>query len=87
LFWPKPFWVIRHSYDLRLIASAPRLSNHVLLDCDKRLTWPAAVTFLAFNGVPIPDLDVDAAEAFILGARPPHRRGSHGGQPAGLCGH
>ena len=24
------------------------------------------MTFLAFNGVPVPDLDVDSAEAFML---------------------
>jgi death-on-curing protein len=41
--------------------------NHALLDGNKRLAWAAAVTFLALNGVPIPDIDVDAAEAFMLG--------------------
>ncbi len=40
--------------------------NHALLDGNKRLAWVAAVTFLAINGVPIPDVDVDAAEAFMI---------------------
>lgn len=40
--------------------------NHTLLDGNKRLAWAAAVTFFALNGVPIPDIDVDAAEAFML---------------------
>lgn len=40
--------------------------NHALLDGNKRLAWAAVVTFLALNGVPIPDVDVDAAEAFML---------------------
>jgi death on curing protein len=40
--------------------------NHTLLDGNKRLAWAAAVTFLALNGVPVPDIDVDAAELFIL---------------------
>src|SRR5688572_11200087 len=40
--------------------------NHTLLDGNKRLAWAAAVTFLALNGHPVPDVDVDAAEAFML---------------------
>jgi len=40
--------------------------NHTLLDGNKRLAWAAAVTFLALNGYPVPDIDVDAAEAFML---------------------
>ena len=40
--------------------------NHTLLDGNKRLAWAAAVTFLALNGHPVPDLDVDAAEAFVI---------------------
>jgi len=40
--------------------------NRALLDGNKRLAWAAAVTFLALNGVPVPDVDVDAAEAFML---------------------
>jgi death on curing protein len=40
--------------------------NHTLLDGNKRLAWAAAVTFLALNGHPVPDIDVDAAEAFML---------------------
>jgi death-on-curing protein len=40
--------------------------NHTLLDGNKRLAWAAAVTFLALNGVPVPEINVDAAEAFML---------------------
>lgn len=40
--------------------------NHALLDGNKRLAWASAVTFLALNDVPIPDIDVDAAEAFMM---------------------
>ena len=40
--------------------------NHTLLDGNKRLAWAAAVTFLALNGQSVPDIDVDAAEAFML---------------------
>jgi death on curing protein len=40
--------------------------NHALLDGNKRLAWAAAVTFLALNRVPVPDVDVDAAEEFML---------------------
>lgn len=40
--------------------------NHALLDGNKRLAWAAAVTFLALNGVPVPDLDVDSAEMFMV---------------------
>jgi death-on-curing protein len=40
--------------------------NHALLDGNKRLAWAAAVTFLALNGLPVPDIDVDAAETFML---------------------
>jgi death-on-curing protein len=40
--------------------------NHTLLDGNKRLAWSAAVTFLALNGVPVPDIDVDAAEVFMM---------------------
>jgi death-on-curing protein len=40
--------------------------NHALLDGNKRLAWAAAVTFLALNGVAVPEIDIDAAEAFML---------------------
>jgi len=40
--------------------------NHTLLDGNKRLAWAAAVTFLALNRVPVPAVDVDAAELFML---------------------
>jgi death-on-curing protein len=41
--------------------------NHALLDGNERLAWAAAVTFLALNGQPVPDVDVDAAEALVMG--------------------
>jgi death-on-curing protein len=37
-----------------------------LLYGNNRLAWAAAVTFLALNGHPVPDIDVDAAEALVL---------------------
>ena len=40
--------------------------NHALLDGNKRLAWAAAVTFLDLNGIPVPDVDVDTAEAFMM---------------------
>ena len=40
--------------------------NHALLDGNKRLAWSAAVTFLALNGVPVPTVDIDAAEKFMM---------------------
>jgi death-on-curing protein len=40
--------------------------NHALVDGNKRLAWAAAVTFLALNGHPVPEIDVDAAERFML---------------------
>ena len=40
--------------------------NQALLDGNKRLAWAAAVTFLALNGVPVPDVDIDAAETFMM---------------------
>jgi death-on-curing protein len=40
--------------------------NHALLDGNKRLAWAAAVTFLDLNGISVPDVDVDAAEAFMM---------------------
>ena len=41
--------------------------NQALLDGNKRLAWTAAVTFLALNGLPVPEIDVDAAEALVMG--------------------
>ena len=35
-------------------------------DGNKRLAWAAAVTFLALSGHPVRDLDVGAAEAFMI---------------------
>ncbi|WP_290861217.1 Fic family protein [Hamadaea sp.] len=40
--------------------------NQALLDGNKRLAWAAAVTFLALNGTPVPEVDVDAAEDFMM---------------------
>lgn len=41
--------------------------NHALVDGNKRLAWAAARVFLALNDVPLCDVEVDAAEAFMLG--------------------
>jgi death-on-curing protein len=41
--------------------------NHALIDGNKRLAWSAARVFLALNDVPLRDMDVDTAEAFMLG--------------------
>jgi death-on-curing protein len=41
--------------------------NHALIDGNKRLAWAATRVFLALNDVPLVDVDVDAAEAFMLG--------------------
>jgi death-on-curing protein len=40
--------------------------NHALIDGNKRLAWAAAVAFLALNEVPVPDIDVEQAEVFVL---------------------
>jgi death-on-curing protein len=41
--------------------------NHPLIDGNKRLAWTAAVVFVNLNtDGPVPDVDVDAAEAFML---------------------
>lgn len=40
--------------------------NHALIDGNKRLAWAAARVFLALNGVSVQDVDVDAAEAFVM---------------------
>ena len=40
--------------------------NHALIDGNKRLAWSSARVFLALNDVPLRDVDVDAAEAFML---------------------
>ena len=40
--------------------------NHALIDGNKRLAWAAARVFLALNGVPLRDVDTDAAEAFVM---------------------
>jgi death-on-curing protein len=41
--------------------------NHALIDGNKRLAWAATRVFLALNDVPLCDVEVDAAEAFMLG--------------------
>ncbi|MFY1694826.1 MULTISPECIES: type II toxin-antitoxin system death-on-curing family toxin [unclassified Solwaraspora] len=41
--------------------------NHALVDGNKRLAWAAALVFINLNtGTPIPDVNVDRAEAFML---------------------
>ena len=40
--------------------------NHALLDGNKRLAWAVAVAFLALNGQPVPDINIDAAETFMV---------------------
>jgi death-on-curing protein len=40
--------------------------NHALIDGNKRLAWAAARVLLAHNEVPLAEIDVDAAEAFVL---------------------
>jgi death on curing protein len=41
--------------------------NRALIDGNKRLSWAATRVFLALNDVPLRSVDVDAAEAFMLG--------------------
>ncbi|HET8680425.1 MAG TPA: Fic family protein [Micromonosporaceae bacterium] len=42
-------------------------ANHALVDGNKRLAWAAAVVFIGLNNsAPVPDVDVDRAEAFML---------------------
>ncbi len=41
--------------------------NHALIDGNKRLAWAATRVFLALNDVPLSDVEVDAAEAFMFG--------------------
>jgi death-on-curing protein len=41
--------------------------NHALVDGNKRLAWAAAVVFVGLNHEsPVPDIDVDRAEVFML---------------------
>jgi death-on-curing protein len=40
--------------------------NHALIDGNKRLSWAATRVFLALNDVSMCDVEVDAAEAFML---------------------
>jgi death-on-curing protein len=46
--------------------------NHALIDGNKRLSWAAARVFLALNDVPLSDVEVDAAEAFMLAVAAGH---------------
>jgi death-on-curing protein len=39
--------------------------NHALIDGNKRLSWAATRVFLGLNEVPLSDVEVDAAEAFM----------------------
>lgn len=41
--------------------------NRALIDGNKRLAWAASRVFLALNGIPLCDVEVDAAESFMLG--------------------
>jgi death-on-curing protein len=41
--------------------------NHPLIDGNKRLAWTAALVLISLNSAaPVPDVDVDRAEAFML---------------------
>lgn len=40
--------------------------NHALIDGNERLGWAASRVFLALNDIPPSEVEVDAAEAFIL---------------------
>lgn len=42
------------------------MSNHALIDGNKRLAWAAAVVFLGVNGYRVPAIDVDTAEDFVF---------------------
>lgn len=42
-------------------------SNHALIDGNERLAWAATLVFIGLNsGDPVPEVDVDDAEAFVL---------------------
>jgi death on curing protein len=41
--------------------------NHALIDGNKRLAWAATRVFLALNDIALRDVEVDAAESFMLG--------------------
>lgn len=41
--------------------------NNALIDGNKRLAWAATIVFISLNtGAPVPDVDVDRAEALVL---------------------
>jgi death on curing protein len=42
------------------------MSNHALIDGNKRLAWSASVVFLGLNGLPVPAIDVDTAADFVF---------------------
>ena len=42
------------------------MSNHALIDGNKRLAWSATVVFLALNNFAVREIDVDQAEKFVF---------------------
>jgi death-on-curing protein len=42
------------------------MSNHALIDGNKRLAWSAAVVFLGLNHLGVPGIDVDEAAEFVF---------------------
>jgi death-on-curing protein len=42
------------------------MSNHALVDGNKRLAWSAAVVFLGLNGLRVPRIDVDRSAEFVF---------------------
>jgi death-on-curing protein len=42
------------------------MSNHALIDGNKRLAWSTTVVFLGLNGYRVPVIDVDRAEEFVF---------------------
>jgi len=48
--------------------------NHALFDGNTWLAWAATHVFLALNGVPMKDVDVDRAERFVLSVAAGDRR-------------
>jgi death-on-curing protein len=46
--------------------------NRALIDGNKRLAWASSRVFLALNDIPLCDVELDAAEAFMLGVAGGH---------------
>jgi death on curing protein len=42
------------------------MSNHALIDGNKRLAWSATVVFLGINGHRVPSIDVDETADFVF---------------------